>query len=47
MSKIRVQVSRCYRGIDYSVEARLDDFDSIGRVIRAVEGFIEENVGKG
>lgn len=47
MSKIRVSISRCYRGIDYSVEARLDDFDAIGKVIRAVEGFIEENMGKG
>jgi hypothetical protein len=47
MSKVRVVVSRNYRGIPYLVEARLDDFDAIGKVIQAVESFIEENVGKG
>jgi len=44
MSKVRVSVSRCYKGIDYSVEARVEDFSVLGKVIRAVETFIEEKV---
>ena len=44
MSKIKVQVSRNYRGVPYSVEASVEDFEVLGRVVRAVEQFIDKEV---
>jgi hypothetical protein len=44
MSKIRVQVSRNYRGVPYSIEAKVEDFRVIGKAIRTVESFIENEV---
>lgn len=46
MSRIRVKVSRCYRGVDYSIEANPTDFSVVGKVLRAVEEWIDSIVGE-
>jgi len=46
MSEVRVKVSRCYRGVDYSIEANPTDFSVIGKVLRAIEEFIDVQIGE-
>lgn len=44
MSKVTVKVNRNYKGVEYSVEARVEDFSCIGKVIRAIEKFVDKEV---
>jgi len=46
MSKIHVTVKRCYRGVDYSLEASPEDFDTVGKVLRQIEAFIDSQKGE-
>ena len=46
MSEVHVKVSRCYRGVDYSLEASPEDFDTVGKVLRQIEAFIDSQQGE-